>query len=598
LFTALFLTAPASPLLAQSAENVAVVINELSADSVRIGDHYARTRGLPATNVLKVRTSVEETIDRLAYDTTIEQPLATAIKRAGLQDRILYLVLTKGVPLRITGTAGLKGTQASVDSELTLLYRRLLGQPVTRAGTIENPYYLGARELSDARPFSHREHDIYLVTRLDAFTVEQALALIDRGQAVRPEGRIVLDQRAAAESQGGDDWLTRAASRLSAAGLEQRVLLDTTSKAVRNVDAVLGRYAWGAGDPEQRTRRTGMKFVPGSIAATLASFDARTFRPPPDGWEPKPSENKSLWFEGSTDTLIGDLLAEGVTGVSGQVGEAFLLGAVRPEILFPAYLAGFNLAEAFYLATPVLSWQAVVIGDPLCAPFTRKLLTSAELEEPVDKSTGLPGAYANRRVAAVVAGNKDVPQAAVISMVRGTALLDADNKTAAADAFRESIKAAPKMTNWMLAVSPLLEQAAAYESAAANYREVLAAEPTNIVAMNNLAFTLAEHLHSPAEALPLARRAVALLPRNGSLIDTLAWTEHLLGNDDVAAKLIEDAVRLSPGEAEIHLHAAIIYQAVGQREKSGTALAAALRLNPQLESKEEVRQLRERLSPQ
>jgi len=135
-------TAPA--VHGQSAENVAVVINDKSADSERIGEHYARTRSLPPSNVLRIQTSPEEAIERDAYVRTIELPLGLANRRAGLQDRLLYLVLTKGVPLRIAGTTGVSGTIASVDSELTLLYRRLVGQPLPLPGAIENPYYLGA----------------------------------------------------------------------------------------------------------------------------------------------------------------------------------------------------------------------------------------------------------------------------------------------------------------------------------------------------------------------------------------------------------------------------------------------------------------------
>src|SRR6266540_3605378 len=173
----------------QSPENVAVVVNDNSADSQRIAEHYARTRGLPQSNVLRIQTSSDEAIERDAYVRTIEQPLGLAIKRAGLQDRLLYLVLTKGVPLRILGTTGVSGTLASVDSELTLLYRRLVGQPISPQGKIDNPYYQGIREIGEARPFSHREHDIYLVTRIDAFTVDQAVALIDRAQAPARDGR-------------------------------------------------------------------------------------------------------------------------------------------------------------------------------------------------------------------------------------------------------------------------------------------------------------------------------------------------------------------------------------------------------------------------
>jgi len=39
-------------------------------------------------------------------------------------------MLTKDVPIRISGTSGRSGPNASVDSELTLLYRRRTGESV------------------------------------------------------------------------------------------------------------------------------------------------------------------------------------------------------------------------------------------------------------------------------------------------------------------------------------------------------------------------------------------------------------------------------------------------------------------------------------
>jgi hypothetical protein len=52
----------ASPGYAQSAENVAVVIDDNGLDSQRIGEHYARMCSLPLENVLRVRVSTEETV--------------------------------------------------------------------------------------------------------------------------------------------------------------------------------------------------------------------------------------------------------------------------------------------------------------------------------------------------------------------------------------------------------------------------------------------------------------------------------------------------------------------------------------------------------
>jgi uncharacterized protein (TIGR03790 family) len=603
LFSALIGFAPTLPVLAQSAENVAVVVNDLSPDSKRIGDHYARVRGLPAANVLRIQTVATDVIERDEYVRAIEGPLGKAIVRAGLQDRLHFLVLTKGVPLRVAGTTGLQGTTASVDSELTLLYRRLVGQPVPTAGMVDNPYYLGARELDDAPPFSHRQHDIYLVTRLDGFTVDDAIALVDRAQAAaaRPDnrqidGKIVLDQSVSPPaSQAGDEWLERAARRLKSAGHEARVVLETTPQAARGVEGVIGRFAWGATDPSQRSRSSGLTFEAGAIAANLASFDARTFRPPPDTWRPTSSPDRASWFEGSGDGLIGDLIREGVTGVSGQVGEAYLRGAVRPEILFPAYLAGFTLVEAFYLAMPTLSWQTVVIGDPLTAPFPARRLTRAELEDDFDDSTGLPGLFSRRRMTAAAAANPNVPAAALAAVLRMLTALDKEDKAGAARALADVVTSSPRTPNWLLYVATLQEQIGDYVAAVATYQDVLKMQPTNAVALNNLAYALAVHLRRPAEALPHARRAMSLAPKAGVIIDTLAWTEHLLGNHEAASKLLAEAIRLEPKQAEIRLHAAIVYAARDTFARAVEELKEALRLQPDLAGREDVMTLQARL---
>jgi tetratricopeptide (TPR) repeat protein len=116
------------------------------------------------------------------------------------------------------------------------------------------------------------------------------------------------------------------------------------------------------------------------------------------------------------------------------------------------------------------------------------------------------------------------------------------------------------------------------------------------VALNNLAFALAVHLGKPAEAQPIAKRAAALAPRVGTVLDTLAWTEHLLGNEEAASKLLGDAIRLDPKEPEIRLHAAIVYAATGLLEQSRVELQEALRLDAQLASSDEVKQLQSRLA--
>ena len=66
---------------------------------------------------------------------------------------------------------------------------------------------------------------------------------------------------------------------------------------------------------------------------------------------------------------MADLVSAGLTGAAINVEEPYLDATIRPDILFPAYASGRNLAESFYAAMPYLSWLTVVVGDPLCAPF-------------------------------------------------------------------------------------------------------------------------------------------------------------------------------------------------------------------------------------
>jgi len=585
------------PVFAQSSDNVALVINEASPSSQRIGEHYLRARAIPSNNVIRLRASTEEAIERTAYLTTIEQPIAAALRRHQLQDRVLYIVLTKGVPLRIAGTDGVNGTVASVDSELTLLYRKMTGQNVLASGRVPNPYFLGGAPVPKETRFSHRAYDIYLVSRLDAFTVDEAIAMIDRAQKPSRDGKIVLDQRAALLSDGtGDRWLAEAAKRLTEAGEGQRVVLEDTTRGARDIEGVLGYYSWGSNDPSNRVRRYNMRFNPGALAATFVSSDGRTFQPPPDTWEATSNwDDRKTWFGGSPQSLIGDLIRDGATGVAGHVAEPYLQSTVRPEILFPAYLKGANLIEAFYLAIPHLSWQSVVVGDPLCHAFPRTALTPAEIEDPIDSATDLPGLFSKRRLEAARAVMKDAPPKALALTILAETRQGLGDTTGAKKALEEATAVAPSLVAPQLSLAMLYDQSGEHEAAMARYRVILKYQPNNAIVLNNLAYGIAVYQKAPADALVFAERASTLAPNMSAVLDTHGWIEHLLGRHDAAAKLLAQAVKIGP-TAEIRLHAAIVYAAAGALTNARTELAEAIKLDAGLEKRAEVLELRKKLS--
>ena len=581
-----------SPVFAQSAENVAVVINDASPASQRIGEYYIKKRGIPASNVIRLRTVTTEAIQRPEYLRTIEAPVAITIGRQSLHDRVLYLVLTKGVPLRVTGTGGQDGTVASVDSELSILYSRLVGRNIPLRGRVPNPYFLGTRSLREARPFTHREQEIFLVTRLDGFSVDEVLKLIDRSGVSSADGAIVLDQRAGLTDNTGDEWLAEAARRLQDQGQGSKVALDTSMNAAPPNKQVLGYYSWGSNDAANRRRRFGMGFVPGALAATFVSTDARTFEPPPDSWTPSSDwKDPTALFGGSPQTLIGDLIREGATGVAGHVAEPYLQSTVRPEILFPAYLSGFTLAEAFYLAIPDLSWQTVVVGDPLCRPFQRPTLSRADIEDPLDPQTDLPGLFSRRRLEVGKLTMKDIPEAAFPFLIAGDVRLSKGDIAGARAALERGTELAPNAAGAQVQLGQIYDTAREYPRAAERYRAAIKAQPKNVVALNNLAYLLAVRLNAVAEAHPIAKQAAALAPKNPTVLDTLAWIEHLTGNSEMAAKLLAISVRELPEHAEIRLHSAIVHAAIGDQKRSEADLAEALRLDPSLAKRDDVLKL-------
>ena len=62
-------------------------------------------------------------------------------------------------------------------------------------------------------------------------------------------------------------------------------------------------------------------------------------------------------------------IADGITATMGNVYEPFLEGAHFPDVFFDRLLTGYSFAEAAYASQPYLSWQSVVVGDPLYTPM-------------------------------------------------------------------------------------------------------------------------------------------------------------------------------------------------------------------------------------
>jgi len=345
-------------LSAQGVANVLLVVNDASPLSREIGRYYASGRGIPPKNICHIRTPETEDIARPEYDHEIAGPIGACLTRNQLTEQILYIVTTGGVPLKIPGSHEMTGDYAAVDSELTLLYSDLKqGKAHSIAGPFLNPFF-GKREAK----FAHPQFPMYLVTRLAAYDLQGVKAIVDGAMHAVNQGKFVIDTESP-EIKEGNTWLRQAANLLP----RDRVIFDDSEKVIYDQTDVIGYAAWGSNDHNRHRRFLGFHWLPGAIATEFVSTNARTFQKPPDNWTISDWTKKERWFAGAPQTLTADYLLEGATAATGHVDEPYLSLTPHPEYLLPAYYSGRNLAESYYLSIRALSWQNIVIGDPLCS---------------------------------------------------------------------------------------------------------------------------------------------------------------------------------------------------------------------------------------
>ena len=358
-----------------------VVYNATDAESKSLAEYYTTKRGIPATNLLGLQTSQEETITRTEFQKTIESPLRAAFIERGwwktgsvpqqgniaTQTTIRVLTLIRGLPLRVSeeavpgvaSPASGESNASSVDSELAIC--GLLDKPIK--GPLQNPYF-GRGEPFYALPIT----PMFLVGRIDGPDKAAARRLIDDAIATEATGlygKAYIDLALKNEPgyKVGEDWLLAAARSLELKGIPVMVdsLASTLPVNFPMTDAAyyLGWYVQSADGPFLNPN---FKFRRGGIACHIHSFSATTVRSIKDYW-------------------CGPLLAKGACAVLGNAWEPYLQLTTHLDKFTDGLLAGRNLGEAAWGATQTLSWMNVVLGDPLYQPFPT---SPAKVEKDID----------------------------------------------------------------------------------------------------------------------------------------------------------------------------------------------------------------------
>ncbi len=396
-----------------------LIVNTNSNDSKAIRDAYIARHG-PEVRVWEYAGSTSVTIARTTFESQLRVPLDNYLRNTSengtaLCQTVRALVTTKGVPRRIDDfdNAGVgdrpfdmsadfnagKADAASVDAELVFLHQELTaGSSYTgnyANNYIRNPYHnctdrinsYSRSNLTTAKQFNWNGSgwttvsappsqkltpgDLYLVCRLSGYTAQEAIGLIDRGSGpvvvYKPLLTVVIDRDGREDPYDGHGPFTlgedypQTRDLLAAAGFN--VHYDSTSTfLIQAPHSVLGYASYGRNHspaPASTYILSTLDFnlLQGAAFNTFESFNGRNFE------TASPHD-----YQGQ----VADWVRIGGTLGFGHVWEPFSFAVADNEVFYHRMLIGTNsqnwtFAEAAYASLTVLSWQNVVIGDPLTA---------------------------------------------------------------------------------------------------------------------------------------------------------------------------------------------------------------------------------------
>jgi tetratricopeptide (TPR) repeat protein len=146
-------------------------------------------------------------------------------------------------------------------------------------------------------------------------------------------------------------------------------------------------------------------------------------------------------------------------------------------------------------------------------------------------------------------------------------------------------------------VSPYLNEAMAYEKegkykeALPAYREILKRDPDNPVALNNVAYMMAETGSGLDEALSLANRALQKVPNNLDIADTVGWIYIKKNLSDNAIQIFKDLTQKNPEKSTYHYHLGMALFQKGDRPGAKRSLETALSKRPDKDEESKIKEL-------
>lgn len=390
-------------------ENVFVVVNATSPDSLAVANSFITLRDVPPINVLAIAwDGPDDSVPIGAFRERILGPVLAAIDARGLAAQIDCIAYSCNFPWRIDFHDDLPESLAGRDkypagslTGLTFLYAATRTPPV---GTV--PPWLGRHANRYAPPpsaddtiapttrgfravagwgtdgeptaagGSHHVLAVMLgVTAGRGNAVSEIIASLEASTAAdgtRPAGTIYFLTNSDVRTTTRSGGFPAAIAAIQAAGVRAEIVTGTLPHEKPDVVGL----TMGAADFDWAA--SGSRLLPGAICDNLTSFGG-------------------VFTPGAGQTPLAAFIRAGAAGASGTVIEPYALADKFPApALHLHYARGASLAEAFYRSVRS-PYQLLVVGDPLCQPWARipavnvAVTNAAQPDERLDLTLPLAG---------------------------------------------------------------------------------------------------------------------------------------------------------------------------------------------------------------
>lgn len=357
-------------------ENVFLVVNARSADSLTVANAYAALRGIPPINVLMLSwQGSRDAVSIADFRTDILQPILQAIDSRRLAAQIDQIVYSVDFPWRVDFAGELPRDLVGRDkfpsgslTGLTTLYTAVQAGSPAYLDPASNRYArpvdadgvpaatVGFRgwygwgphgELLEAGGIRYLLATMLGVTDGRGNTPAEILRYLRSAAAAdgtRPPGTVYFVTNSDVRTTTRSPAFAGVAAALDKAGVKAEIVKGTLPSGRRDVAGLMT----GAADLD--LAGSGCGLVPGAICENLTSFGG-------------------IFTPSAGQTPLSVFLRAGAAGSSGTVIEPYAIQAKFPHASIQLHYArGACLAEAFYQSVRS-PYQLLVVGDALCRPW-------------------------------------------------------------------------------------------------------------------------------------------------------------------------------------------------------------------------------------